>query len=78
MPHGQKDVNLQSLLAPSLGTVALHVPHFQRDAFLATELRLRSVDCHSSHDGNNSVLLLALVSVEENVKRRSAHTSKSF
>ena len=32
---------------------------------LATELRHSTVDCHSSHDGDNTVFLLAAVHVEQ-------------
>ena len=41
---------------------------------LATELRYRPVDCHSSHDGDNTVLFLAAVHVEQHFECASAHT----
>ena len=58
-------VDLQSLLAASLGTVAFHVPHIQWNAVLATELALCAVDCYSSHHWNNTLFLLAFVHVEQ-------------
>ena len=61
-------VYLQRFLAAALGTVALHVPHRKWNTHLATELRLRSVNCHTSHNRDNPVLLLALVGIKEDVE----------
>ena len=52
----------------SFGTVAFHVPHRKWNTHLATELRLSSVDCHTSHYRDNPVLLLTLVHVEQNLE----------
>ena len=38
------------------------------DALLATELSHRTVDCHSSHNRNNTVFLFASVHVEQHLK----------
>ena len=58
-------VDLQSLLAASFGTIALHVPHVKWNAVLATELALGAIDCHSSHHWNNTLFHLAFVHVEQ-------------
>ena len=64
----QLTVNLQSLLAATLGTVALHIPHVKWNRLLTTELRLRSVNRYPAHHRNHTVLLLTLVHIEQNVK----------
>jgi len=52
---------------------ALRVPQRQRDAPLATELALRSVDGDSAHYWHNAVLYLTLVRVEQYRKSASTH-----
>lgn len=54
--------------------VALHVPKVFRDAPFTTELRYSPVDCHSSHDGDNTVFLLAAIHVEQHFECASCHT----
>ena len=61
-------IYLQGFLAATSGTVSLYVPHVKRNALLATELRLCSVNRNSSHNGDNTVLLLAFVGIEENLE----------
>ena len=41
---------------------------------LATELRHRPVDCNPSHDGDNSILLLAAVRIEQHAECAPCHT----
>ena len=61
-------------LALAFGSVALDVPKRFRDTLFATELRHSPVDCHSSHDGDNAVSLLAAVHVEQHFECTSCHT----
>ena len=60
--------------ALSFGSVAFRIPKRFLDVLLATELRHRTVDCHSSHDGDNTVFLLAAVHVEQHFECTSCHT----
>ena len=55
-------------------TVPFGIPKFLWDTALAAELGCRAVDCHSAHDGHNSILLLASVHVEQYLKRCSHFT----
>ena len=73
----ERKVRLPRLHALAFGTVALCVPKLLCDASLATELRHRPVDCNPSHDGDNSVLLLAAVRIEQHAKCAPCHT-RSF
>lgn len=72
------EVDVPCLLALAFGSVALDVPKCFRDTLLATELRHSPVDCHSSHDEDNSVSLRAAVHVEQHFERTSCHTRFSF
>ena len=74
----QSEVDVPCLLALAFGSVALDVPKRFRDTLLATEVRHRPVDCHSSHDGNNAVFLLAAVHVEQHFECTSCHTRFLF
>ena len=49
-----------------------------REALLATGLCHSPVDCHSSHDGDNAVFLLAAVHVKPHFKCTSCHTCFLF
>ncbi len=41
---------------------------------LVTELRHSHVDCHPSHDGNNTIFLLTAVHVGQHLECASCHT----
>ena len=58
-------VDVTGFLAFALHLVRLGVPLLYRNGILAAELRLRPVDCHSSHDGDNAVFLLTSVHEEQ-------------
>jgi len=73
---GKVDVSCLAALAFRL--VSFHVPKRFRDVLLTTELRHSPVDCHSSHDGDNTVFLLAAVHVEQNLECASCHTRFLF
>ena len=62
----------------AFGSVSFRIPKGFRNGLLATELRYSSVDCHSSHDGNNSVFLLAAVHIEQHFECTSCHTRFLF
>ena len=64
---------------PSLtyGSVALGIPDSLGNALLATELCDSSVDCHTSHDRDNSVSLLASIYIEDCLESAS-HNSYFF
>ena len=66
---------LASLLLPM--AVALGIPDSLGNALLATELCDSSVDCHSSHDRDNSVSLLASIYIEDCLESAS-HNSYFF
>ena len=70
-------VDVTRLLAFPFYPVRLGVPLLHRNGMPATELRLRPVDCHSSHDGDISVSLLAPVHEEQHLECRS-HTRLLF
>ena len=70
----QSVVDVPCFYALAFGSVALDVPKRFRDTLLATELRHSPVDCHSSHDGDNAVSLLAAVHVEQHFECTSCHT----
>ena len=70
----KRKVDVTCLPAFPFSLVAFHVPKRFRDALLATELRYRPVDCHSSHEGDNTILFLAAVHVEQHFECASAHT----
>ncbi len=56
------------LLALSFSPIALCIPKFFGYGTLAAELGYRTVDCHSSHNGDNTVFLLTSVHVEQHLK----------
>ena len=74
----QSEVDVPCLLALAFGSVALDVPKRFRNTLLATELRHSPVDCHSSHDGDNTVSFLAAVHVEQHFECTSCHTRFLF
>jgi len=47
---------------------------FYRNGIPATELRLCPIDCNPSHDGDNTVFLLASVHEEQHLECASCHT----
>ena len=49
-----------------------------RNGLLSTELRHSTVDCHSFHDGDNTIFLLAAVHVEQHFECTSCHTRFLF
>lgn len=61
------------LLALAFCAVALGIPKRPLDGLLAAELCDSPVDCHSSHNGHNSIFLLTCVHVEHGLECRS-HT----
>lgn len=73
----KRKVHLIGFLASAFGSVALGIPYRLGHAQLATELCDSSVDCHTSHDRDNSVSLLASVYIEERVECTS-HNSLLF
>ena len=66
-------VQVKSLPASALGTVALRIPQRQRDTPFATELALDSVDGDSAHHWHDAVLYLTLVRIEQYRKSASTH-----
>lgn len=61
----KREVDVAGFLALSFDLVGFGVPHVHRHGMLATELRLAAVDCDPSHDGDNTVFLLASVHEEQ-------------
>ena len=70
----ERKVRFPRLHALALGAIALCIPKLLCDAPLAAELRHRPVDCNPSHDGDNSILLLAAVRIEQHAKCAPCHT----
>ena len=70
----QSEVDFPRFGTLAFGSVAFHIPKCFRDGLLAAELRYRTVNCHSSHDGDNTVFLLAAVYVKQHFERTSCHT----
>ena len=70
----QSVVDVPRFNALAFGSVAFRIPKCFRDGLLATELCHRTVDCHSSHDGDNTVFLLAAVRIEQHFECTSCHT----
>ena len=73
------DVVKRKIGFPRFHTLALclvpfSIPKLFRDSPLAAELCYRSVDCNSPHDGDNSVLFLTAVHVEQHLECASCHT----
>ena len=73
------DVVKRKIGFPRFHTLALclvpfGIPKLFRDSPFAAELCYRSVDCNSSHDGDNSVLFLTAVHVEQHLECASCHT----
>ena len=62
----------------AFGSVAFCIPKGFRNGLLSTELRHSTVDCHSFHDGDNTVFLLAAVHVEQHFECTSCHTRFLF
>ena len=60
------------------GSIAFRIPKGFRNGLLSTELRHSIVDCHSFHDGDNTVFLLAAVHVEQHFECTSCHTRFLF
>ena len=58
----------------ALCLVPFGIPKLFRDSPLAAELCYRSVDCNPSHDGDNSVLFLTAIHVEQHLECASCHT----
>ena len=69
----QDKIDFPCFLSLAFRLVPFHVLKRSRNTLLATELRYSPVDCHSSHDGDNSVFLLAAVHVEQHLECASAH-----
>ena len=73
------DVVKRKIGFPRFHTLALclvpfGIPKLFRDSPLAAELCYRTIDCNSSHDGDNSVLFLTAVHVEQHLECASCHT----
>ena len=73
----KRKVDVTGFLALAFHPVCLGVPHVHRHGMLATELCLAPVDCNPSHDGNNTVFLLASVHEEQDFESCS-HTPCFF
>ena len=54
-------------LTLDFGSFAFNFPKLHCNGTLTTELGYIAVDCHSSHNGNNTVSLLASVHVEQHL-----------
>lgn len=74
----QSEVDFPRFGTLAFGSVAFRIPKGFRDGPLAAELCHRTVDCHSSHDGDNTVFLLAAVHVEQHFECTSCHTRFLF
>ena len=73
----KRKVHLLGFLALAYGSVALGIPDSLGNALLATELCDSSVDCHSPHDWDNSISLLASIYIEDCLESAS-HNSYFF
>ena len=73
----KRKVHLLGFLTLACGSVALGIPNSLGNALLATELCDSSVDCHSPHDRDNSVSLLASIYIEDCLESAS-HNSYFF
>ena len=73
----KRKVHLIGFLASPFGSVALGIPDSLGHALLATELCDCSVDCHSPHDWDNSISLLASIYIEDCLESAS-HNSYFF
>ena len=73
----ERKIHLLGFLALAYGSVALGIPDSLGNALLATELCDSSVDCHSSHDRDISVSLLASIYIEDCLECTS-HNSLLF
>lgn len=62
----------------AFGSVAFCIPKGFRNGLLSTKLRHSTIDCHSFHDGDNTVFLLAAVHVEQHFECTSCHTRFLF
>jgi hypothetical protein len=69
-------VHRHRLTALAFRPVAFGIPQILGDTLFATELCDSPVDCNPSHDGDNSVLLLASVYIEDRLE--SAPHNHSF
>ena len=63
---------------PAFGSVAFCIPKGFRNGLLSTKLRHSTIECHSFHDGDNTVFLLAAVHVEQHFECTSCHTRFLF
>lgn len=70
----KREVDVPCLAALPFRLVAFHVPKRLGNALLATELCHSPVDCNPSHNGDNTVFLLAAVHVEQHFECASCHT----
>ena len=61
-------VHRHRLAALAFRPVAFSIPQILGDTLLATELCDSPVDCNPSHDGDNSVLFLASVYIEDGLE----------
>ena len=73
----ERKIHLLGFLTLAYGSVALGIPDSLGNALLATELCNSSVDCHTSHDRDNSVSLLASIYIEDCLESAS-HNSYFF
>ena len=73
----ERKIHLLGFLTLAYGSVALGIPDSLGNALLATELCDSSVDCHTSHDRDNSVSLLASIYIEDCLESAS-HNSYFF
>ena len=69
----EREIGGDGFLALAFSPVALHVPKFLRNGALAAELCHRAVDCNTSHDGDDTVFLLAAVHIEQHLECASCH-----
>ena len=73
----ERKIHLLGFFTLAYGSVALGIPDSLGNALLATELCDSSVDCHTSHDRDNSVSLLASIYIEDCLESAS-HNSYFF
>ena len=72
------EINVPRLPALPFRPVALCVPKLFGDGLLAAELGYGTVDCHPSHNRDNTVFLLAAVHVEQHFECTSHNPFFSF
>ena len=69
----KREIGCDGFLALAFRPVASHIPQLPRDGALAAELCHRAVDCNTSHDGDDTVFLLAAVHIEQHFECASCH-----